>query len=172
MYRHVFLTLIALSMSCNLGAQEFGTSVSIHDKGKETYYVEGFIAGLGSVDFLVDTGSSYMTINEDALEVLKAQNQVRYVKELIGILADGSSKQVSVYLIEQVTLGSQCILYDVEAAVLPAKTRYILGLSALKKASPFAIHTEPLPKLVLSHCGTQDLENKVKKTAEPEASAV
>jgi len=160
MYRHVFLTLMAAFMSCNLDAQEFGTSVSIHDKGKETYYVEGFIAGLGTVDFLVDTGSSYMTIDEEALEVLKTQGQVRYVKELIGIMADGSSKQVSVYLIEQVTVGSQCILYNVEAAVLPAKTRYILGLSALKKASPFAIHTEPLPKLVLSHCGTQALETK------------
>lgn len=157
MYRHIFLTLLAMFVSHNLDAQEFGTSISIYDKGKETYYVEGFITGLGTVDFLVDTGSSYMAIDEEALKVLKTQNQARYVKDLIGVMADGSSKQVPVYLIGQVTVGSQCILYNVEAAVLPAKTRYILGLSALKKASPFAIHTEPLPKLVLSHCGTPAL---------------
>ncbi len=157
MYRHSFLTLIIVLASCNLDAQEFGTSISIHDKGKETYYVEGFIAGLGTVDFLVDTGSSYMTIDEEALKILKTKNQVRYIKDLVGVMADGSSKVVPLYIIDQVTVGSQCILYNVEAAVLPAKTRYILGLSALKKASPFAIYTEPLPKLVLSHCSMQTL---------------
>lgn len=157
MYRHIFLTLMSVLISCNLDAQEFGTSISIHDKGKETYYVKGFITGLGTVDFLVDTGSSYMTIDEDALEVLKTKNQVRYIKDLSGVMADGSRKVVPVYLIDQVTVGSQCILYNVEAAVLPAKTRYILGLSALKMASPFAIYTEPQPKLVLSHCDTQAL---------------
>ena len=134
-------------------ASEFGTSVAMHSMGKETYYVEGHISGFGSVDLLVDTGSSYMTINRETLSALRAEGRATYIKELSGVMADGRRERVPLYSIAEVNIGGECLLKDVEAAVFPGSTRQILGLSALKLRAPFAFYTDP-PTLMLSNCGT------------------
>ncbi len=131
-------------------AGEFDTTVPMIDKGAATYYVDGHLAGYGDVKMMVDTGSGYLTINEEALTVLYERQQARYVRKLRGVLANGSEVIVPVYRVS-VTIGGNCELQDVEAAVFPGKTRFILGLNALKQASPFIFSTAP-PQLVLSHC--------------------
>lgn len=132
-------------------SSEFNTTVPMQDKGAATFYVPGQIAGVGDVELMVDTGSGYMTINEVALKQLKANKKARYVKELRGILANGREMVVPVYALEAVNIGGDCWLENVEAAVFPGKTRFILGLSALQKASPFIFSMEPA-NLVLSNC--------------------
>lgn len=138
-------------------AADFDSNIPMHDKGAATYYVAGEIAGVGAVDFMVDTGSGYMTINEETLGILQKSGGVAYVKELSGILADGSRMTVPVYRLSQVRIGPSCTLYDIEAAVFPGKTRQILGLSALRQASPFIFSMDP-PKLVLSNCAERVAE--------------
>lgn len=133
-------------------AAEFDKKIPMFSKGAATYYVDGFIEGVGKVEFMVDTGSGYMTINEVSLELLKEQSRAVYVKDLSGILADGTKRIVPIYQISTLEIGG-CQFQNIEAAVFPGKTRYILGLSALKKASPFAFSLEP-PNLTLSHCQT------------------
>ncbi|MCU7844104.1 MAG: retroviral-like aspartic protease family protein [Candidatus Thiodiazotropha sp. (ex Monitilora ramsayi)] len=123
----------------------------MRDKGAVTYYVPGYLGGIGAVELMVDTGSGYLTINEEALTILKQKNQARYVKDLKGILANGSKLRVPVYSLSAVNIGGDCLLHDVEAAVFPGNTRYILGLSALQKAAPFIFSLDP-PRLVLSNC--------------------
>jgi predicted aspartyl protease len=133
---------------------EFDTIISMQDRGSSTYYVQGNINGYGAVEFMVDTGSGYLTINEEALSVLKQQKYAHYVKDLKGVLADGRKIRVPVYLINAVRLGQlgqHCWLSNVEAAVFPGRTRYILGLSALQMAAPFIFSIDP-PQLILSHC--------------------
>ncbi len=130
---------------------EFATAVPLHDKGIATYYVQGKINGLGEVEFLVDTGAGYTTINEETLAALKQRQLVRYSRELSGILADGSRMRVPVYHIATIELGG-CQLQNIEAAVFPGRTRFLLGMNALKQAAPFAIVTEPEPQLALSNC--------------------
>lgn len=132
-------------------AAEFDSHVPMRDKGAATYYVDGEIHGFGPVDFMVDTGSGYMTINEETLAVLRQSGGATYLRELSGMLADGTTKRVSVYRIAEVRIGASCTLRNVEAAVFPGKTRQILGLSALRQAAPFIFSTDP-PQLVLSHC--------------------
>ena len=100
---------------------------------------------------MVDTGSSYMMINEITLAQLQATGDARYLRELTGILANGDEMQVPVYALSKVRIGEDCVLEDVEAAVFPGDTRQILGLSALSKAAPFIFSTQP-PRLRLSHC--------------------
>jgi predicted aspartyl protease len=125
------------------------------DKGAATYYVSGEITGFGPLDLMVDTGSGYMTINEETLEVLLRENRAEYVKKLAGTLANGDKLVVPVYRISGINIGGACWLHNVEAAVFPGKTRAILGLSALSKAAPFIFSLQP-PQLVLSNCmGTQ-----------------
>ena len=144
----VLATLLASPLAM---ADEFDSNVPMRDKGAATFYVDGDITGVGAVDLMVDTGSGYMTINEETLGILQESGGATYVKELSGILADGSVLTVPVYRINEMRIGPTCKLKDVEAAVFPGKTRQILGLSALKQAAPFIFSMDP-PKLVLSNC--------------------
>ncbi len=140
---------LALVSSAALG-DKFDVTVPMYGKGMATYYVDAEIADLGISEFMVDTGSGYLTINEQTLNALQAREQVQYVKELRAILANGSELIIPVYAIKQLRIGT-CTLRNVEAAVFPARTRQILGLSALNKAAPFTFSVEP-PELILSNC--------------------
>jgi predicted aspartyl protease len=141
------LTLVAPAVL----AGDFDVTVPMHDKGLATYYVNAQLADdLGTSEFMVDTGSGYLTINEQTLIALQERKQAQYVKELRAILANGTELIIPVYAIHQLRIGS-CTIRNVEAAVFPARTRQILGLSALNKAAPFTFSVDP-PKLVLSNC--------------------
>ncbi|MGR6119870.1 MAG: retroviral-like aspartic protease family protein [Candidatus Nitrosoglobus sp.] len=132
-------------------SKEFDTIIAMQEKSSSTYYVHGNINGYGAVEFMVDTGSGYLTINEETLSILKQQKRAHYVKDLKGVLADGREMKVPVYLINAIRIGKDCWLSNVEAAVFPGRTRYILGLSALQMAAPFIFSIDP-PQLILSHC--------------------
>ena len=131
-------------------AGDFDVTVPMHDKGLATYYVNAQIADLGMSEFMVDTGSGYLTINEQTLIALQERQQVQYVKQLRAVLANGSELIIPVYAINQLRIGN-CTIRNVEAAVFPARTRQILGLSALNKAAPFTFSVNP-PELMLSNC--------------------
>ena len=146
-----YAVAIALSAASVASAGEFDSNIPMLDKGAATYYVASEIHGLGAVDLMVDTGSGYMTINEETLAILQASGNAIYVKKLSGVLADGSTMTVPVYRISRLRIGEACTLNNVEAAVFPGKTRQILGLSALRQAAPFIFSMNP-PKLVLSNC--------------------
>lgn len=131
-------------------AGDFNVTVPMHDKGLATWYVHGQVADLGASEFMVDTGSGYLTINEQTLISLQERQQAQYVKQLRAVLANGSELIIPVYAINQLRIGN-CTIRNVEAAVFPARTRQILGLSALNKAAPFTFSVDP-PQLVLSNC--------------------
>lgn len=148
----ISLTVLALSLAgMSSWAEEFDHDVPMHRKHLATYYVQGEISGFGAVELMVDTGAGYMTINQQILSTLQASGQAEYVKDLTGVLADGSRIGISVYRIEEITVGEQCVLKNVEAALFPTQARMLLGLSALQKAAPFVFSTDP-PRLLLSKC--------------------
>lgn len=143
-------TLLVLNIRPE-SAVEFAASIPLQDKGISTFYVNGQIQGVGDVEFLVDTGAGYTTINEATLSTLQERKQVEYSRDLSGVLADGTVMRVPVYRIASITLGG-CNLRNVEAAVFPGKTRFLLGMNALRQTAPFAFVTEPQPQLVLGRC--------------------
>ena len=145
--------LIAVSTNTSSATNAY-TRVEMMNLGASTYYVKGEILGLGAVNMMVDTGSGYSTINEHTLKVLKKNGAAHYVKDLVGILANGEKMRVEVYRLSAINIGGSCWLHNIEAAVFPGKTRQILGLSALRKTSPFLFSMEP-PELKLSNCKTQ-----------------
>lgn len=155
MIKHLqYVTGTFLSLLLSYGyvtASEFSTAIPMEHKGASTFYVNTEIAGLDTVDFMVDTGSGYTTINEETLARLTQQQSASYVKDLQGILADGSRLVVPVYKVKSMNIGGSCNLENIEVAVFPGKTRQILGLSALSQAAPFIFSMNP-PQLVLSHC--------------------
>ncbi len=128
-------------------------TIPMNQKRLATYYVDANMQGSGEVEFMVDTGAGYTTINEHTLKSLIQADNAEYVGELTGVMADGTQHQLPVYRIRQLVLGNGCLLNDVEAAVFPKNTRMLLGLTALEKAAPFVFSTNP-PSLSLSNCST------------------
>jgi hypothetical protein len=116
-----------------------------------TFYIEVGVAGAGPESYLVDTGAGYMTITDATLDRSRAAGTATYVRELQGRLADGRVLEVPVYRITEIVVGERCRLRNVEVAVLPGASRGLLGLSALRKASPFEFSVDP-PSLRLSNC--------------------
>lgn len=126
-------------------------TVPLHGTDAGTFYVAMSIAGHSAGDFLVDTGSSYVAIDRNTLQRVRKTGTVELVKHITAVMADGSETAVPVYRLSRLTIGTDCVLDDIEAAVLPNQTRNILGLSALRKAAPFSISLDP-PQLMLSGC--------------------
>ena len=154
-HRHMLRTTTAMLLTIALAtpglASDFGFDVPMHSKGERTYYISGRIGDMPPADFMVDTGSTYTTINQETLANLKLIEQPVYLRDLIGILANGDRMRVPVYSVSSVRLGEHCLLDAVEVAVFPGKTRQILGLNVLMKAAPFVFSTDP-PQLQLSNC--------------------
>lgn len=148
--------ILALVTGANATADDFGTSIPMRAGSATTYYVKAVAGDLEAMDFMVDTGSGYTTINEETLLELQRDEQVEYLRELRGILADGTEMVVPVYRLAHFNIGGGCRLNNIEAAVFPGKTRQILGLSALKQAGPFIFSFDP-PNLILSNCPTNEM---------------
>ncbi len=151
-----FLKIAVCLLSCltaNLVLAASYKTIPMNQKRLATYYVQANLQGTGEVEFMVDTGAGYTTINEHTLERLKQVGNAEYVGQLTGVMADGSRHELPVYRIKHLVLGEDCVLRDVEAAIFPRKTRMLLGLTALEKAAPFVFSTNP-PRLSLSNCGT------------------
>jgi len=120
-----------------------------HDAG--TFYVRGAVQGFGDLELLVDTGASYLVINEKILEVLKASGDAEYARELRGTMADGTNRVIPVYRLTALRLGTQCWIPNIEAAVFPGNARPILGMNVLTRLAPFTFSAEP-PRLGLAQC--------------------
>ena len=146
------LGVLALLISGLLPADDSFHVIPMNQKQLATYYIEASMRGSGNVEFMVDTGAGYTTINEVTLQQLLQADNAVYVGELTGVMADGTRLRLPVYSIKRLVLGAGCVLTNIEAAVFPDKTRMLLGLSALRKAAPFTFSTNP-PSLGLSNCG-------------------
>lgn len=152
---NTFSALAIFCIATSVCAGGISTHVPMTLKGSKTFYVSGWITGIEPTEFMVDTGSSYLTINQVTLNKLKSNGQeVDYLRDLIGVLANGDELVMPVYRIPRIVLGNSCELFDVEAVVFPGNTRQILGLSVLRRAAPFMFSVDP-PELQLSNCSQQ-----------------
>ncbi|MFN2349855.1 MAG: TIGR02281 family clan AA aspartic protease [Thioalkalivibrio sp.] len=151
-----YLLIPLIAATCSMAmADQFHTQIDMDSRGGATFYVAGSISGHGAVDMMVDTGSGYMTINEEILGKLRETSQARFVRTLRGRLANGSELEVPVYALNAVSIGNACWLRNVEAAVFPGNTRPILGLNVLQRTGPFIFSFDP-PRLLLSQCNGAD----------------
>lgn len=150
----VFLACAAALLVCVssvAAARNFGQIIPLTRASAATYYINGSIKGHGAIDLLVDTGSTYVVVDEPMLIGLEKNGHATYLRMLEGSMADGSTRLVKLYRIDAIDLGGRCIVHDVETAAFPAGAQPILGLSALLKVSPFIFSMDP-PQLDLSQC--------------------
>jgi predicted aspartyl protease len=138
-------------------AGKFDARIPMSVGSAMTYYVMARPGDLQASEFMVDTGSGYLTINRQTLNQLRDRGLARYKRELPGVLADGTQIEVPVYQVAQFRIGP-CLLENVEAAVFPSTQRQIIGLNVLSRSAPFIFSMNP-PELVLSHCSGNELAN-------------
>lgn len=150
--RHSLGALLMTAVFLSVSAAELRkTVVPMHIKGASAFHVDVHIEGFGKRAFVVDTGASYTTIDEQTLTILRNKKRATYVQELEGVLADGTNLVVPVYRLASINIGGTCVLQDVEVAVFPSTKRTLLGLSALRRTAPFLFSIDP-PLLELSNC--------------------
>lgn len=156
--RRLLLTLCLLAGLLSLAfllapATPAAVDVAMQRRDVGTFYIRGALQGYGDLDLLVDTGSSYLVINESILASLQKAGHARFSRELLGRMADGTQRITPVYRLSGVRLGEFCWVHDVEAAVMPGSTRTILGMNILSRLSPFTFTAAP-PQLALHQCQT------------------
>ncbi len=142
--------LVPMAARAELPQADF-TAVEIQKRSAGTFYIAGAIDGLGALDLLVDTGSSYLVITETMLDELKGAGRAQYSRGLEGRMADGSTRVVPLYRLDSLRLGADCWVHDIEAAIFPAGSRTILGMNVLSRLAPFTFSAEPA-QLGLAHC--------------------
>ncbi|MFK8017758.1 MAG: TIGR02281 family clan AA aspartic protease [Gammaproteobacteria bacterium] len=147
----VMLGLAALCPSAT--ADRFGNSVVMTEVASGNYYVSGLISNAVKADFLVDTGSGYVTLTTDLFASVIGLPGTEYSREIRGAMANGKIQRVKLYRVKTLTLTEDCVLSDIEVAVIPGSRKNILGLSALRHVAPFALELNP-PRLHLSNCVT------------------
>jgi hypothetical protein len=132
-------------------AEPFGDSVPMQQRASGNYYVSGTLSGGVRTDFLVDTGSGYVSLSPAVFERLQGAAGATFLRYIMGSLANGQTLRVPVYRLATLELSPECVLRDVEITVMPGSQRNILGLSALRRVSPFALDLQPA-RLMLSDC--------------------
>jgi len=163
----IWLPMItALWASAGLAENLLSHEIPMETQGSRTFYVQSTIQGSGDAMLLIDTGSGHSVINEETLASLMSSGDATFLKDLRGLMADGSTRIVPLYRISAITLGDGCVIKDVKAAVLPGGTRQILGISALQKAAPFTLSFNP-PLLHLSNCESSVAQTTSEEIATP-----
>jgi predicted aspartyl protease len=155
----VSLTGFLFMVNAGVMAGNFDARIPMSLGAATTYYVQGHFGNLKATDFMVDTGSGFLTINQLTLNTLLQRGLAIYKRDLSGMLADGTEMDVPVYEVAQFSIGP-CLLKNVEAAVFPSTQRQILGLNVLNQSAPFIFSVNP-PELVLSHCTGDGLAGTV-----------
>lgn len=149
--------LFALLVPWLAAADEpFGYAVPLEQRESGQYYVHAVLAGGVETDFLVDTGSGYVALSKETFDRVRRTPGTKFVREIVGAMANGRLMKVPIYTVTELAISPHCRLADVEVAVFPSGARDILGLSALRRVEPFAMHFSP-PELRLSSCAAPQL---------------
>lgn len=131
------------------GAGDFDAEFSLDQHQSGGLYLNAEVATGVQAEFLLDTGASMVTVTEEVLDAAKSRGEAHHAGAIAARLANGRLQKMEVWELEHLRLGT-CDVGPVEVAVV-RKGRNILGLNALSRMAPFAIHLSPL-KLAVSGC--------------------
>ena len=133
----------------NVSAEDFDAEFSLEQHESGGLYLHAEVATGVDAEFLLDTGASMVTVTEEVLSAAKSRGEAHHAGAIAARLANGRLQKMEVWELDHLRLGA-CDVGPVEVAVVP-KGRNILGLNALSRMAPFAIHLSPL-KLAVSGC--------------------
>lgn len=114
-------------------------------------YINANIGTDVETEMLLDTGSSFITLSQFTFEKVNEKTELSFSRNIYGAMADGRVNQVPLYIIDELILAENCILKNVEVAILQNGDVDILGMNALKMLQPFTIQMMPAI-LNISNC--------------------
>lgn len=147
----VALAGLLFASAHSASATDFDAEVPLVRHASGNLYVDGELAPGIAAEFLLDTGAGVVSVSEALFDRLSDRTHVEPAGRVAARLANGRFQAMNLYKVASFRIGGSCEIGPVEIAVMPGSDRNILGLSALSKAAPFAVHVTP-PKLVLSGC--------------------
>ena len=102
---------------------------------------------------LVDTGSSYVALSKPTFDKLNDTAELEFSRYIYAAMANGRIEQAPLYLLRELRLADNCVLRNIEVAVLLNDSRDIIGLNALQLLEPFTLKLTP-PALTSQNCST------------------
>jgi predicted aspartyl protease len=149
--RNLILSAICLLLASTpvLAAQRNDIPMELVSSG--AFYVKASLDSEVNTDMLLDTGSGYVSLSTATFGKIKDEPGTVFQRFITGVMADGKASRVPVYLISELRLTDQCVLHDVEVAVLRNSKRDILGLSALRQLQSLTLQMDP--PVLTANCG-------------------
>ena len=133
-------------LSMHVLASEQTISLQQHAGG--TLYLDATLDSAINASFLLDTGSSLLTLNEQTFKALNRNKKLIATTKAAARMANGKIVTVSQYRLDSVRIGGHCEVGPVDVSVLPRGSN-ILGVNALLKAAPLTLTAE---QITLSGC--------------------
>ena len=113
-----------------------------------TLYLEATLESNVNASFLLDTGSSLLTLNQATFDALTRNQKLLATRTSAARMANGKIVKISQYQLNSVRIGNTCEVGPVEVAVLP-KGNNILGINTLLRVAPLTITSE---SVILAGC--------------------
>lgn len=113
-----------------------------------TLYLQATLESTLKASFLLDTGSSLLTLNQATFDALTRSQKISATRTSAARMANGQILKISQYQVNSIRIGDTCEVGPVEVAVLP-KGNNILGINTLLKVAPLTITSDTV---ILSGC--------------------
>ena len=139
-YRMLFLLL---AMQTALPATANEVSIPIQSAASGGLYIQTILGDGITTEMLLDTGSSYVALSISTFNKITVNTELAFSRNIYGAMANGKVEQYSLYILDKLQISDNCILRNVEVAVLPNANKDILGLNALVLLQPFTLQMTP-----------------------------
>ena len=140
------------SLSCLLGlaapASAIEQNIPLSQSKGGTLYLEATLESQVNASFLLDTGSSLLTLNQATFDALTRNHTLLATRTSAARMANGKILKVSQYQLNSVRIGNTCEVGPVEVAVFP-KGNNILGINTLLRVAPLTITSS---SVILAGC--------------------
>ena len=112
--------------------------IPLAQSGGGTLYLEATLESRVKAKFLLDTGSSLLTLNQETFDALTHRKKRIAIRTSAARLANGKILKVAQYQLSSIRIGEHCEVGPVEVAVIP-KGSNILGINTLLRVAPLTI---------------------------------
>ena len=143
----LFVSLIFL-LVCTFTVSAIEQNIPLSQSKGGTLYLEATLESNIKASFLLDTGSSLLTLNQTTFDALTRNQKLLATRTSAARMANGKIVKIAQYQLNSVRIGNSCEVGPVEVAVLP-KGNNILGINTLLRVAPLTITSE---SVILAGC--------------------
>tara|TARA_B100000929_G_C15396567_1_gene383073 strand:- start:145 stop:603 length:459 start_codon:yes stop_codon:yes gene_type:complete len=139
--RAPLLTLLIFLIGCTSAVSAIEQNIPLSQSKGGTLYLEATLESNIKASFLLDTGSSLLTLNQATFDALTQNQKLLATRTSAARMANGKIVKISQYQLNSVRIGNTCEVGPVEVAVLP-KGNNILGINTLMRVAPLTITSD------------------------------